>query len=94
MHKKRLKGVGSFEDNLYDVIDSSKFLTEARNTKIRDENIFLDLKASIWIYDRSCWFLFRLFDHPIWIVILKKSSMDVLHFFSQDFGSSANTFAL
>ena len=66
----RFKGVGSFKDDLYTGMskDSSKFFTEARNIGNRDEDIFLDLKTSIWIYDRSFWFLFRAFIHPMQIL--------------------------
>ena len=40
----RFKGVGSFEDDWYNCIldNSSKFLTEARNIRNRDEDIFSD----------------------------------------------------
>ena len=44
MHEEKFKGVGSFEDDLYAGMlkDSSKFLTEDKNTENRDEDIFLD----------------------------------------------------
>ena len=59
MHKNRFKGIGSVEDDLYTGMlkDSSKFFTEARNIRNRDVDIFLDFYGSIWIFDRSCWFL-------------------------------------
>ena len=52
----RFKAIGPFEDDLYSsmLVTSSKFLTEASNKGNRDEDIFLDFKASIWIQDRSC----------------------------------------
>ena len=79
--------VGSFEDNLYTGMlkDSSKYLTETKNIGNRGEIIFLDFWVTTWIYDVSCYFLFRFFDHPIWVVACKKYSMEVVHFFSQDF---------
>ena len=44
MHMKGCKGVGSFEDGLNTAMleDSSEFLTKARNTRNRDEDIFID----------------------------------------------------
>ena len=55
MHKDRFKGVSSFEDELYTSMsqDSSKFLVEGTNIGNRDEDIFLDFWASVWIYDGS-----------------------------------------
>ena len=42
MHKDRIKGTGSFEDDLYaSILKDSKVLTKARNMRNRDENIFL-----------------------------------------------------
>ena len=51
-------GIDSFEDDLYTGMskDSSKFLIETRNIGTRDEEIFLDLQATIWVYDSSSGF--------------------------------------
>ena len=90
-----LKVFGSFESDLYVgmLTYSCKFLTEARNMLNRDEDIFLDFQASIWIYYGSQQFLFRLFDHAIWVVIFKMNSMELVHFFSLDFRSGTNIFS-
>ena len=44
MHKNGFRGVGSFEGDLYTAMskDSSKFLTNARNIRNKDEDIFND----------------------------------------------------
>ena len=49
MHKDRFKGFGSLKGHLYTGMskDSSKYLSEVRNIGNRDEDIFLDFKASI-----------------------------------------------
>ena len=57
------------------------------------KTFFFDIKASNWIYVWSQWFLCIFFDHPIWVVVLKKNYVEVVHFFSQDFRSGTNMFS-
>ena len=72
VHNGGFKGVGSFENDLYSGMseNSSKFFTEDRDIWDRDEDIFFLFYASIRIFGRSCWFLFRIFDEPIWVAVL------------------------
>ena len=47
----------------------------------------------MWTDDGDCWLHFRFFDHPVWIVVFKKNSEEIFHFFSQDFSGGTNIFS-
>ena len=81
MHKYGFQSVGAFEDYLHFGMaeDSSKFFTEARNTRDTNLTVFLHFQTNFWIYNWGWWYQFMFFDDQIWVVVLS-TLVEIIHF--------------